>query len=231
MSNLHVCTLLYFYSCSEWSSPKQPKTQKSFLSTFSWMAISPCHFAKQRIWLFLCLSVHMHSVSNFGFDIFFNQAFLLLFIMFITWNTLSTFIYGWSFTVWVCNISGGGQVCCQDMWPCRGTHTGAVCSWRTDSEEGILAGAVCEHCSPREGLTLENFMKDCLWWQGPHAGAGQHLWRVLSMRGKSRRGNVSWTDHSPHFPTPCPTCREEGENLGVKLSLGRKGGWRGKGGV
>jgi len=28
-------------------------------------------------------------------------------------------------------------------------------------------------CSPWEGVMLQNFVEDCLLWEGPHAGAGE----------------------------------------------------------
>jgi len=77
-----------------------------------------------------------------------------------------------------------------------GAHTGAG-SWQDlwTHEEGSphqsrFAGRTCDPvgdphwsslflkgCSPWEGLTLEKLLKNCLLWEGPHAGA----------RGKSMR--------------------------------------------
>ena len=39
--------------------------------------------------------------------------------------------------------------------------------------EGPTLEQFMKNCSLWEGLTLEKFMEECLPWEGPHAGAGE----------------------------------------------------------
>ena len=77
---------------------------------------------------------------------------------------------------------------------------------------------------------LEQFMEDCLPWEEPHAGAGV-VWWVLPWGGRSGRDNVWWTDHNPHFASPCTAeGGEEVKKIGSEVKPGKKGGV-GEGGV
>lgn len=58
----------------------------------------------------------------------------------------------------------------------------------------------CVKCSLWEGFLLEKSMEDCLMWVEPHAGAGKEC-EEFPWGGKSGRGNIWWTDHSPHSPS------------------------------
>lgn len=94
--------------------------------------------------------------------------------------------------------------------------------------EGILTEVVCENCSSRKGLTLQNFMKDCLLWQGPHAAAGKHLWRVLPMRRKEQKRQcvLNWPQRP--FPCPLPCLQGGGRQSGCEVEPGKKGRMEGK---
>jgi len=51
--------------------------------------------------------------------------------------------------------------------------TGAACSWRTAPHgKGPMLRQFVKDCSPWEGLTLEQFLENCLLGEGPHTGAG-----------------------------------------------------------
>lgn len=110
------------------------------------MAISPRLVAKWRICWFLCLKVHRHLVSNLGLDNFFIIKPFFWFIMFITQNTLSMFICGWSFTVWVCSIPGGGHNCIGFAWPSLGRRKATgVALW-----EVLEASLISNRASARQ---------------------------------------------------------------------------------
>ena len=82
-----------------------------------------------------------------------------------------------------------------------------------------------KNCSLWEGLALEKFMEDCLLWEGPHAGAGEER-EESSPEGEGAAETTC--DELTTTPIPCPPvplAGEEVENLGVKLSLGRREGW------
>ena len=62
-------------------------------------------------------------------------------------------------------------------------------------------------------------MKDCLLWEGPHAGAGEEH------EEEGAPDKVLLTDCNTYSPSPRVTQVKEAEELGVKLSLGRREGW------
>jgi len=64
---------------------------------------------------------------------------------------------------------------------------------------------------------LEQFLKNCLPWVGPHAGAGEEC----EEKGAAER---MCDELSPSHCTPGV---EEVENSGIKLSQGRREGWGG----
>ncbi|KAK4818457.1 hypothetical protein QYF61_013663 [Mycteria americana] len=73
-----------------------------------------------------------------------------------------------------------------------------------------------KNCSQREGYTLEQFVKDCIPWEGPHAAAGEE-------REEEGVAEMNFYELAatpiPH--PPVPPGRKEVEESGVKLSLGR----------
>jgi len=83
--------------------------------------------------------------------------------------------------------AGAGS--CQDLWtrgersPRWSRFAGRACEPVEDPHWSSLFWKDCVlwkrlmleqlvTCNLWEGLTLEKFMKDCLLWEGPHAGAG-----------------------------------------------------------
>jgi len=86
-------------------------------------------------------------------------------------------------------------------------------------------------CTLWEGPMLERFMDDCLQWMRPHS--------PLLLQCEEEGAAETTCDElttTPHSPSPCTAwewgwkaCGSGGvEKLGVKLSLGRKGGVGGK---
>lgn len=49
-----------------------------------------------------------------------------------------------------------------------------------------------------ERSTLEEFVKDCILWEGLHAEAGKSMW-------KKEQQSVLWTNSSPYSPCHCAT--------------------------
>lgn len=64
------------------------------------------------------------------------------------------------------------------------------------------------------------FVKDCILWEEHYVGTGGEC------EEKAAAKTVLQTDHKPHSPLPCTAHRWEVEESGMKLSLGRLGGWK-----
>ena len=70
---------------------------------------------------------------------------------------------------------------------------------------------------------MEKFVEDCLLWEGPHAGAGKEWTR--SPPPEEEGAAETTCDELTATPIPHPPAplgREEVEELGAKLSLGRR---------
>lgn len=77
--------------------------------------------------------------------------------------------------------------------------------------------------SPWEELTLKNLLKDYTLWQGSHTGAGKEY------KEEGAAETTSYESSTAPIPYPPVTLRfNEVEELGMKLSLGRRERW-GKG--
>ena len=74
-----------------------------------------------------------------------------------------------------------------------------------------MLGQLMKNCSPREELTMEKFVEDCLIWEEPHAGAGAECEEPSTWGKRSGRDNMWWTDHNTHSPSPCAAPKEEGD--------------------
>ncbi|KAK4832829.1 hypothetical protein QYF61_025817, partial [Mycteria americana] len=74
------------------------------------------------------------------------------------------------------------------------------------------AGAVCEELQPVEGPTLEKFVKDCISWEGPHAGAGED--HEEEHAAEMKRYELTTTP-IPHPPVPLRGRRQKSIFLAV----------------
>lgn len=72
-----------------------------------------------------------------------------------------------------------------------------------------------------KGLRVEKFMKNCVLWEGPEAGAKEEREKSSHRGGGSGRDNVWSTDHSPHFQSPILPGWMKQRKSGTKLSTGR----------
>ena len=102
-------------------------------------------------------------------------------------------------------------------------------------EEPTLEQLFQQDSWPHWGPTLEKSVSEglcpigrtpcwsCSWKTAAH-GKGPRWRRRRVWGGRSGKGKVSWTDRSPHSPSPCTAWEEEVEELGVKLSP-RRGEW------
>ena len=104
------------------------------------------------------------------------------------------------------------------------TNVGAAGSWR-NAPRGKDPCWSSLWRSAVHGLMLEKFMKNCLLQEGTRSGAREDCEESFSWGRRSSTYNMWWTDCSLHSPFSCAACREEVENLGVKLSLGRMEWW------
>lgn len=80
-----------------------------------------------------------------------------------------------------------------------------------------------KNCSLRGGLVLEKLLKDCLSWEGSHAGAGEECRKSSHWGGRSIKVNVTATP-IPHCPALVEGRRLTIQEWGWDWEEGKSGG-------
>ena len=111
----------------------------------------------------------------------------------------------------------------QDLWPHRVPTLEQPVPEGLHPVEGTHAGVVCEDLQPMGRSHFGEVHREL--WEGSHAGSGAECEESSPWGGKSDRDSMWRTDRNPHSQCPCAAWGEELENLGEKLSPGRKEGW------
>lgn len=80
-----------------------------------------------------------------------------------------------------------------------------------------------KNCSQWEGYTLEQFVKDCMPWEGNHTAAGEKR----EEKGAAET-NFYELGCNPSSPSPCTSWDEGGRRVRSEVESGRKEEGRGK---